>query len=633
MLPPMAEIIVPVSMTKVTRKLYKSIFLRDTGLLKSILGRAGSGKNTERAKLSNILMQLRKCLCHPFLYSDDVEEKVDDPEISHKNLVEASAKLGFLNLILPKLKEGGHRVLLFSQFLGMLDIVEDFLDGIGLKHTRLDGAVSTQERQKRIDAYNAPKSELFAFLLSTRAGGVGINLASADTVIILDPDFNPHQDLQALSRAHRIGQQKKVLVFHLMTRDTAEEKIMQLGKKKLSLDHLIIDRMGADEDEVVDVESILKFGTGALFDDNDEDAEEKVIKYDAASIDALLDRSKVEQTTATDKENSAESVFSFARVWENDKGALVENGFRERDEEISESTWDKILREREAEVRREQEKARREQLGRGKRARAPVHSYLADLDIADSGSDTDFQASDPQSDTDSEDDAAFNAALEAMSQEMKIGVTKVKDSFVKRPIIEVPAFEVHSQTLPHPRRSPSLIPDPPPPLVLQPQKSPQQPQQQLVAQNILPKPAYTKSPTAGPKRLCLACRASHVPGQCPYKLAGVELCPLCKIAHYGKGPTCPHLSSETRVVALMACLRESSEDPKLVNEAMRYLRGRLGELRRRKKLARHLEERQKALEAAAKGPGLPSAPSNQQVQRNGLPVAASASNTSVMVIE
>ena len=630
----MAEIIVPVTMTKLTRKLYKSILSKDAVLIKSILGRTGNLKQSERAKLNNILMQLRKCLCHPFIYSDDIEEKVDDPEISHKNLVEASAKLGFLSLILPKLKEGGHRVLLFSQFLGMLDVMEDFLDGLGVKHTRLDGAVSSQERQKRIDAYNAPKSELFAFLLSTRAGGVGINLASADTVIILDPDFNPHQDLQALSRAHRIGQQKKVLVFHLMTRDTAEEKIMQFGKKKLSLDHLIIDRMGADEDQEVDVESILKFGASALFNDD----EEKVIKYDAASIDALLDRSKVEQTSATDKENSAESVFGFARVWANDKGALVENGLRERDDEINESTWDKILREREAEAEREQEKARRVQLGRGKRTRAPVQSYMAELDLGDSGSDTDFRApSNQQSDTDSEDDAAFDAAFEPMSKDMKMAVKRVKDSFVKRPLIH-PTQNLHGEgpssdsylvpKLPHSRHSPPqfFVPDPPPPLVLQAQKPPPKPQQQPTAQEVSQKPTHIQSPTANPNRVCLACRDPHVPGQCPYKLAGVEFCPLCKVAHFGKGPICPHLSSETRVVAMMACLRESSEDPVLVSEAMRYLRGRLGELRRRKKLARLEEERKKEFDIAS-STGLPSGPSS------GLPVATLAPNTSIMVID
>ncbi|KAF8420840.1 P-loop containing nucleoside triphosphate hydrolase protein [Tirmania nivea] len=615
MLPPMAEIIVPVTMTKLTKKLYKSILAKDAGLIKAILGRGGIIKSNERAKLTNILMQLRKCLCHPFIYSDEIEEKVDDDEISHKNLVEASAKLELLNLVLPKLKDRGHRVLIFSQFLGMLDVVEDFLDGLGMKHARLDGSVSSMERQKRIDAYNAPNSEIFAFLLSTRAGGVGINLATADTVIILDPDFNPHQDLQALSRAHRIGQKKKVLVFHLMTRDTAEEKIMQLGKKKLSLDHLIIDRMGADEDEGVDVESILKFGAAALFSD---EVEEKVIKYDTVSIETLLDRSQTEKTTPSDKEGSAESAFSFARVWENEKGSLVDGGFGTGEHEISESTWDKILQEREAEAQRERdEKARREEFGRGRRKRAPIQIYTGDMDIENSGSDTDFQAPPEQQSehSDSDHEADYEVAKEALKLTGK-GKAKVRDPFARRPSVQPlqqeydadPDFMPPWDTKPQWRASPDFVPDRPP---LQPSNpTPHQQQQRLSIQppsphaqqmarprptQLTPRPANASTPAKG----CLACSSPHAPGQCPYKTAGVEHCPLCNIAHYGKGPICPHINSETQVMAMMTTLRESAEDPVLVSEAVKYLRGRLGELRRKKRQAKQEEEQRREQEAAA----------------------------------
>src|ERR1700749_4289840 len=129
-----------------------------------------------------------------------------------------------------------------------------------MRYHRLDGNLGTIDRQKRIDDFNAPGSPLFAFLLSTRAGGVGINLATADTVIILDPDFNPHQDIQAVSRAHRIGQTKKVLCFQLMTRSSAEEKIVQMGRKKMALDHVVVEQLDAEDLEQQDVESILKHG-------------------------------------------------------------------------------------------------------------------------------------------------------------------------------------------------------------------------------------------------------------------------------------------------------------------------------------------------------------------------------------
>jgi len=144
--------------------------------------------------------------------------------------------------------------LIFSQFLDMLDICEDFLDGMQMAYQRLDGTMGSLEKQKRIDQYNAPDSPLFAFLLSTRAGGVGINLATADTVIILDADFNPHQDIQAISRAHRIGQKNKVLCFQLMTRASAEEKIVQMGRKKMALDHVVVQELDAEDIEEKDVE-------------------------------------------------------------------------------------------------------------------------------------------------------------------------------------------------------------------------------------------------------------------------------------------------------------------------------------------------------------------------------------------
>ena len=365
-LPAMAQIIVPVTLTVLQKKLYKSILARNPDLLKAVFGGTKRAlAKTDRASLNNILMQLRKCLCHPFVYNREIEERSSNTMVLHRNLVEASSKLQLLEVMLPKLQERGHRVLIFSQFLNMLDMVEDFLDGLGLFYQRLDGSMGSLQKQKRIDEFNAPDSRLFAFLLSTRAGGVGINLASADTVIILDPDFNPHQDIQALSRAHRIGQKKKVLVFQLVTRSTAEEKIMQIGKKKMALDHALIEQLDADEDESVDVESILRFGTEALFQNDDTND----VRYDSASVDKLLDRSQMENTDIA-KDQSAESQFSYARVWANDKGMLEDGLDDESDSGAAPdpSLWENILREREADVAREAAE-RAEMLGRGKRQR------------------------------------------------------------------------------------------------------------------------------------------------------------------------------------------------------------------------------------------------------------------------
>lgn len=367
-LPPMAQVILPVTMSVVQKKLYKSILTKDPRLIRSIFGQANTAlRTTERGNLNNILMQLRKCLCHPFLYSSAIEEKAVPEAALHRNLVDASAKFLLLEIMLPKLRERGHRVLLFSQFLNQLDLIEDFLNGLNLPFSRLDGTISSLEKQKRIDAFNAPNSELFAFLLSTRAGGVGINLATADTVIIMDPDFNPHQDIQALSRAHRIGQKKKVLVFQLMTKNSAEEKIVQIGRKKMALDQALIESMSAEDEAGVDLESILKHGAEALFNDDDRDD----INYDSASVDKLLDRTQVEDTASDDK-RTAESQFSYARVWANEKGALTEDvadaGSGAAPLVPSFSVWEKILKQREADAALEAAQNMRT-FGRGKRAR------------------------------------------------------------------------------------------------------------------------------------------------------------------------------------------------------------------------------------------------------------------------
>ncbi|KAG8418035.1 hypothetical protein J3458_005477 [Metarhizium acridum] len=410
-LPPMAQIILPVTMTVIQEKLSKSIMAKNPQLIKAIFANSKMNKK-ERGSLNNILMQLRKCLCHPFMYSEAIEEKHDDPVVIHRNLVEASAKLLLLEQMLPKLKERGHRVLIFSQFLQQLDIIEDFLIGIGYQYRRLDGNLSSLEKQRRIDAYNEPGSAIFAFLLSTRAGGVGINLATADTVIIMDPDFNPHQDIQALSRAHRIGQKQKVLCFQLMTKDTVEERIVQIGKKKMALDHALIESLDDDEIAGDDLESILAHGAQALFSD---DYQKGAIHYDGPSIDRLLDRSQTEQTKVDD-EGSAEAQFTYAKVWSNDKANLEDElkaaAEAEAPEPISSSVWDKILAEREEEARRQAE-ANQERLGRGERRRTTLNyksdtlaEYLQDVGGPNaSDSSDDFAAAGSSSSSDGDNEA------------------------------------------------------------------------------------------------------------------------------------------------------------------------------------------------------------------------------------
>ena len=181
-LPSKSEIIIPLSMSSVQKELYKSIVSQNSDLMKAITRRVKKGQTTTAKsnipKLQNILMQLRKCLAHPFVQAPDLEDRNVERDQQQRALVEASGKLSFLARILPKLKERGHRVLIFSQFLDMLDLLEDFLEGIGFRYGRLDGKTATLERQHMIDEFNSPDSTMDCFLLSTRAGGAGINLGT-----------------------------------------------------------------------------------------------------------------------------------------------------------------------------------------------------------------------------------------------------------------------------------------------------------------------------------------------------------------------------------------------------------------------------------------------------------------------
>jgi len=609
-LPSMAQIIVPVTLTVLQKKLYKSILAKNQELIRSIFGGSTRLLKTERANLNNILMQLRKCLCHPFVYSRDIEERNSNAVIAHRNLVDASSKLQLLEIMLPKLQERGHRVLIFSQFLDMLDMVEDFLDGLGLFYQRLDGSLSSLQKQKRIDEFNAPDSPLFAFLLSTRAGGVGINLATADTVIILDPDFNPHQDIQALSRAHRIGQKKKVLVFQLTTRSTVEEKIMQIGKKKMALDHVLIDQMDAEDDAGMDLESILRHGTEALFQDDSQN-----IQYDSTSVDKLLDRSQVEDTQ-TGKDDSAESQFSFARVWANDKATLEDSLGDPSNEHVPDpSLWEKILKEREEEVAREAA-ARAEALGRGKRKRQVVDYGKETREVAagssphrravpkDADSDTDFQARPDTDVEDSGDETMEDVTVEELDPEEQqrpsrsiyesqtsTPVPKSRTGSFKRVIMSpdnhLREFSSTSVAAQVPSQLYSLPPtftvapgastqpcyvESTPPTALQATQGPAHP---LPLQNI--------DLNVGQLPPCLACGTPHNVGYCPLKLANVEHCPLCGIAHYGHQRTCPHLNSITQCRTMLEALKLSREPRADIELAKKYIVGVIGDLQRRKK--------------------------------------------------
>lgn len=189
--------------------------------------------------LNNQVMQLRKICNHPFVF-EEVEDVLNSSRLTNDLLWRTSGKFELLDRVLPKFKASGHKVLIFFQMTSVMNIFEDFLRLKDMRYLRLDGATKAEDRQDMLKAFNKPDSDYFCFLLSTRAGGLGLNLQSADTVIIFDTDWNPHQDLQAQDRAHRIGQKNEVRILRLISNDSIEEFILERAHQKLDIDGKVI---------------------------------------------------------------------------------------------------------------------------------------------------------------------------------------------------------------------------------------------------------------------------------------------------------------------------------------------------------------------------------------------------------
>ncbi|GMP56492.1 hypothetical protein CsSME_00020957 [Camellia sinensis var. sinensis] len=228
------------------------------------VGRVGLDTGSGKSKsLQNLSMQLRKCCNHPYLF-------VGEYNLWRKEeIFRASGKFELLDRLLPKLHRAGHRVLLFSQMTRLMDILEIYLQLHDFKYLRLDGSTKTEERGTLLKQFNAPDSPFFMFLLSTRAGGLGLNLQTADTVIIFDSDWNPQMDQQAEDRAHRIGQKKEVRVFVLVSVGSIEEVILERAKQKMGIDAKVIqaglfNTTSTAKDRREMLEEIMRRGTSSL---------------------------------------------------------------------------------------------------------------------------------------------------------------------------------------------------------------------------------------------------------------------------------------------------------------------------------------------------------------------------------
>ncbi|KAG2445911.1 hypothetical protein HXX76_000514 [Chlamydomonas incerta] len=313
-LPPKKETILKIGMSEMQKKWYAALLQKDVDALNG---------GADRAKLLNVVMQLRKCCNHPYLFQG---AEPGPPFITGEHLVENSGKLVLLDKLLPRLKERESRVLIFSQMTRMIDILEDYCLYRGYGYCRIDGNTDGEARDNMIDEFNRPNSSKFIFLLSTRAGGLGINLATADIVVLYDSDWNPQMDLQAMDRAHRIGQKKEVQVFRFCIENSIEEKVIEKAYKKLRLDALVIQQGRLTENSATkvnkdDLINMVRYGAELVFSSDSSNITD-------ADIDAII--KKGERDTA-DLNQKMQQFTDNAMKFTMDGGMVYD--FKDADDE------------------------------------------------------------------------------------------------------------------------------------------------------------------------------------------------------------------------------------------------------------------------------------------------------------
>jgi len=315
-IPAKEETLIDVELTSIQKQYYRAIFEHNHSFLNM------GGSRNAAPKLMNIQMELRKCCNHPFLL-EGVEqretekqhqdlrengeiENLTPEEVQHKlnvlGYIQTSGKMVLLDKLLPKLRQEGHKVLIFSQMVKMLDLLSEYCDFRGFRHERLDGRVRGNERQKAIDRFET-EDDSFIFMLSTRAGGVGINLTAADICIIFDSDWNPQNDVQAQARCHRIGQTKSVMIYRLITSRSFEQEMFDRASRKLGLEQAVLGTFDKDDDDgkptAKEMEQLLKKGAYALLEDENDEITKEFCADDIENILAKRTRTRVVEGTKT----------------------------------------------------------------------------------------------------------------------------------------------------------------------------------------------------------------------------------------------------------------------------------------------------------------------------------------------
>ncbi|EPY50243.1 ATP-dependent DNA helicase Snf21 [Schizosaccharomyces cryophilus OY26] len=349
-LPDKVEKVIRCQMSGLQQKLYHQ--MKKHGIL--FVEDANKGRAGIKG-LQNTVMQLKKICNHPYVF-EDVERSIDPTGLNYDMLWRVSGKFELLDRVLPKLFRVGHRVLMFFQMTQIMNIMEDYLHYRHFRYLRLDGSTKADDRSKLLGVFNDPTAEINIFLLSTRAGGLGLNLQSADTVIIFDSDWNPHQDLQAQDRAHRIGQTKEVRIYRLITEKSVEENILSRAQYKLDIDGKVIqagkfDNKSTPEEREAFLRSLLENENGE--EHNDEKGE-----LDDDELNELLARSDQELEIYRNMTKEEEENSPYGKGKEKDRLIQVE--------ELPE------FYQQEQPVEAEEEQQHIEELGRGARRRVPV---------------------------------------------------------------------------------------------------------------------------------------------------------------------------------------------------------------------------------------------------------------------
>jgi len=291
-LPPKKEVHIKIGLSEMQKDIYKKL------LKKSI-------DSETKIAYKNIIMQLRKCCNHPYLF-DGVED-MSLPDLG-EHLIKNSSKMRILEKLINKLTKQNSQVLIFSQMTRVLDILEDYFNYKDLKYCRIDGNTSLEDRESQINEFTKTGSDIFAFLLSTRAGGLGINLMSANIVVLYDSDWNPQVDLQAMDRVHRIGQTKPCIIYRLICENTIEEKIIERQAMRLKLDSLVIQQGRTNKSNEnfskEQMKDMIQYGADAIFKAGDDFKDE--------DIDMILEKSEKMTSEFYNKtENEAKSKVNL----------------------------------------------------------------------------------------------------------------------------------------------------------------------------------------------------------------------------------------------------------------------------------------------------------------------------------